>query len=190
MKRSLSSIFVPIDLHKILKCVAPALIKDDFENNSLNKEELYHFYIYPDPTLKDGECEYMGENDVFLCSKQYESISQLIDLVMIKRIRQLGPIEFDFKNAKGRCTFAFGMMGHIDDWYAWTFELLNWDFDRACYFGPDVIICPYAQDLPKDQLQWKGEAGMCKAKHCKEEDYEQRIFCETHDVEHKEIHKK
>lgn len=185
MKRTFSSTFVPLDLRKIITCVAHALIEDDFKDNILKKGELYNFYIYPDPTLEDGVCEYMDNYEVYLCSNQYELLSQLPCLALDTRIRRLGPIEFDFQKAKGRCTFALGSMSTRDDCVVWIFELEAWDFDRACYFGPDVAICPYAQNLPKDQLIWKGEAGMCKSNLCKDEDCEQRIFCLTHDAEHK-----
>lgn len=193
MKRVLSSTFVPLDLRKIFTCITHALIEDDFKENTLKKGELYNFYIYPDPTLEDGECEYMEEEvddyEVFLCLNQYELLSQLSDHVLATRMNEMGPVEFDFQKAKGRCTFVLDNMSNYDDCAVWTFYLESWDFDRACYFGSDVAICPYAQNLPKDQLQWKGEAGMCKGKRCKEEDCERWIFCETHDAEHEEIHK-
>jgi hypothetical protein len=194
MKRSLSSTFVRLDLRKIIQVVAHDIVKHDFENNSLKQDEGYAISIYSDPTLEDGVCEYVQDDEsyqVFLCSNQHTLLSEITDHVLATRMQQIGVIEFDFKGEKARCSFTHDSISRYDDCVLWTIALVSWDFDRECYFGKELVICPNARNTPKELLSWKGEEGMCKSKRCcNEEDCERWIFCTTHDAQHEEIHKK
>lgn len=192
MKRTLSFTFVPLDLRKILTCVAEDLVGYYFVNNNLNTSLCFSIYIYSDPTLEDGECKFIEHEDehrVFLCSNQYDMLFHISDEVLQTRADEMPSIDFPYDGYRARCKFNHDSIECEEDYILWSVVLKDWDFDRACYFGPDVRCCPFAQNLPKDQLKWKGVAGMCKSHLCKDEDCERRIFCMTHDAEHEEIHK-
>lgn len=190
MKRTLSSTFFPLDLRKIIQCVAPELISYEFKHNGLKSGEEYVVSIYSDPTLEDGKCQYMEDEDVFkvfLCSHQHDLFAQMSDHVLLTRTNQLGPIHFTFHGFPAQCIFKHESVSCYDGCIVWSIILEDWQFDDRCYFGE--AVCQKAVELPDEQRIWRGEEGLCKPTRCKHEDCPQGLFCVTHDGKHEEIHK-
>lgn len=180
MKRTLSSTFVPLDLRKILACVAADLVGYYFENNNLNNVDSFAVYIYSDPTLEDGECRFIEHEDehrVFLCSNQYEMLSRISEDVLKTRTDEQDAINFPYGYNRARCKFNHDTIEREKDYIHWSIVLKSWDFDRACYFG--LGHCFETDKIPKEDLKYqKGEEFQCRGERCKEC---RRVYrCELH----------
>lgn len=191
MKRSHSFVFSPLNLRAIFEAVGADLIQDYFCENQLSVGEEYDITLYSDPTLQDGVCQYLEDSDVhkvFLCSNQYELLSQISNHVLSVRTSEIGVISFYFQKGGGRarCSFKHSSIHCYKDSIIWSVKLESFNFDSQCYFGQHV--CKKASQIPAGERVWKGEEGKCKPTQCLSENCQQELFCETHDSEHKKIH--
>jgi hypothetical protein len=171
--------------------VGSELIELGFCENQLNTEDEYAITLYSDPTLRDGLCQHLKDDEdhkVFLCSNQYDLLSQIPNHVLTVRTSEIGVISFYFQKGGGRarCSFKHANIYIYNNRIVWSVKLESFEFDARCYFGPNV--CTKASQIPAEQRVWKGEEGMCKPTQCLVENCQQELFCETHDSEHPKIH--